>query len=111
MEIHGRQWKHFNVKAPKGLKGGQVYEIDFNTKGLPKDVIQVLNTFIACNHQKFIGITLINQSDKPIRIPGGKHIGTVHLFKGRQPSEEALEIIQQLKPQTHDVSATSVNIT
>ena len=48
MEIHGRQWKRFNVKAPKGLKGGQVYKIDFNTKGLPKDIIPVLDTFITC---------------------------------------------------------------
>ena len=47
MEIHGRQWKQFHVKAPKGLKGSQVYEIDFNAKGLPKNVIPVLDTFIA----------------------------------------------------------------
>ena len=112
MEIHGRQWKQFNVKAPKGLKGGQVYEIDFNAKGLPKDVIPVLDTFIARNHQKFIGITLINQSDETIRISGGKHIRTVHLVEGREPSEEeASEILQQLKLQTHGVNATSASVT
>ena len=65
MEIHAKQWKQFHIKAPKGLKGGQLYKIDFNAKGLPKDIIPVVDMFIARNHQKFIGITLINQSDEP----------------------------------------------
>ena len=32
MEIKPRSWKQFMVKAPKGLKGGEVYEIDYNAK-------------------------------------------------------------------------------
>ena len=52
------------MKALKGLKNGAVYEIDYNTKGIPENVIPVLDTFIAGKHQKFIRITVINQSDK-----------------------------------------------
>ena len=112
LEIHGKSWKQFNVKAPKGLKGGQIYEIDFNAKGLLKDVIPVLDTFIARNHQKFIEITLINQLDEPVQIPGGRHIALVHLVEGGQPSEEeAVEILHQIKPQPHDVNYTDEFIT
>ena len=36
MQIKPRSWKQVKVDAPKGLKGGEVYEIDYNTKGIPK---------------------------------------------------------------------------
>ena len=52
------------MKAPKGLKSGAVYKIDYNAKGIPKNVIPVLDTFIVGKCQKFIGITVINQSDE-----------------------------------------------
>ena len=68
MQIKARSWNQFEIKAPEGLKGSQVYEIDFNAKGLLKAIIPVLDMFIARNHQKIIGITLINQSQDPMRI-------------------------------------------
>ena len=37
--------------------------MDYNAKGIPDDVIPVLDTFIAGKCPKFIGITVINQSD------------------------------------------------
>ena len=55
--------------------------------------------------QKFIGITVINQSDEVKWIPQGQQIGTVHLIEGRTPSkEEAQEIIHKLRvdPQEFD---------
>ena len=52
------------MKALKGLKNGAVYEIDYNAKGIPENVIPVLDTFITGKCQKFIGITVINQSDE-----------------------------------------------
>ena len=66
-QIKSQSFKQFQVKAPKGLKNGAVYEIDYNAKGIPENVISVLNTFIVGKHQKFIGITVINQSDDWIR--------------------------------------------
>ena len=101
MQIKPQSFKQFEVKTPKGLKKGAVYKI---TKGIPKDVIPILDTFIAGKHQKFIGITLINQSDKTKWIPQGQHIGTVHLVEGRTPSEEeAQEIIHQLRVHPQEV--------
>ena len=83
------------MRAPKGLTSGAVYEIDYNAKGIPENVIPILDTFIARKCQKFIRITVINQSDEVKWIPQGQHIGTVHLVEGRIPSkEEAQEIIQ-----------------
>ena len=76
------------MKAPKGLKNGAVYEIDYNAKRIPENVIPVLDTFVAGKHQKFIGITVINQSDDVKWIPQDQHIGTVHLIEGRTLSEE-----------------------
>ena len=35
------------VKTPKGLKGKEVYKIDYNIKGILKDVIPVLDAFIT----------------------------------------------------------------
>ena len=55
-------------------------------------------------HQKFIGITLINQSDEFRWIPQGQHISKVHLVEGRIPSEEeAQEIIHQLRVYPQDI--------
>ena len=55
-------------------------------------------------HQKFIGITVINQSDDVKWIPQGQHIGTVHLIEGRTPSEEEVqEIIHTLRIDPHEV--------
>ena len=63
MQIKPQSFKQFQVKAPKGFKNGAVYEIDYNTKGIPENIIPVLDTFIVGKHQKFIGKTVINQSD------------------------------------------------
>ena len=103
-QIKPQSFKQFQVKAPKGLKNGAVYKIDYNVKGIPDDVIPVLDTFIAGKHQKFIGITVINQSDNVKWIPQGQHIGTVHLIEGRTPSEEeAQEIIHELRVDPQEV--------
>ena len=105
MQIKPQSFKQFQVKAPKGLKNGAVYEIDYNTKGIPESVIPVLDTFIVGKHQKFIGITVINQSDEVKWIPQGQHIGTVHLIEGRTPSEEeAQEIIHKLRVNPEEVN-------
>ena len=47
MQIKPQSFKQFQVKARKGLKNGAVYEIDYNAKGIPENVIPVLDTFIA----------------------------------------------------------------
>ena len=92
------------MKALKGLKSGAVYEIDYKAKGIPENVIPVLDTFIAGKRQKFIGITVINQSDEVKWIPQGQHIGTVHLIEGRAPfEEEAQEIIHELRVNLQEV--------
>ena len=92
------------MKAPKGLKSGAVYEIDYNAKGIPENVIPVLDTFIMGKHQKFIGITVINQSDEVKWIRQGQHISTVHVIEGRMPSEEeAQEIIHELRVDPQEV--------
>ena len=55
--------------------------------------------------QKFIGITVINQSDDIQWIPQGQHIGTVHIVEGRTPSkEEAQEIIHELRVSQQEVN-------
>ena len=103
-QIKPQSYKQFEVKAPKGLKNGAVYEIDYNTKGLPNDIIPILDTFIVEKHEKSIGIMLINQSDEFRWIPQGQHISTVHLVEGRIPSEEeAQEIIHQLRVHPQDI--------
>ena len=103
-QIKLQSFKQFQVKAPKGLKNGAVYEIDYNTKGIPENVIPVLDTFIAGKYQKFIGITVINQSDEVKWIPQEQHIRTVHLVEGRMPSEEEVqEIIHQLRIHPQEV--------
>ena len=103
-QIKPQSFKQFEVKALKGLKNGAVFKIDYNAKGIPEDIIPVLDTFIAGKCQKFIGITLINQSDETKWIPQGQHIGTVHLEEGRMPSEEeAQEIIHQLRIHPQEV--------
>ena len=58
MQIKLQSFKQFQVKAPKGLKNGAVYEIDYNAKGIPENVILVLDTFIVGKHQKFIRMTV-----------------------------------------------------
>ena len=58
--------------------------------------------------QKFIGITVINQSDKVKWIPQGQHIGTLHLIEGRTPSkEEVQEIIHELRVNPQEVDKLS----
>ena len=104
VQIKPQSFKQFQVNALKGLKNGAVYEIDCNTKGIPGNVIPVLDTFIAGKCQKFIGITVINQSDNVKWIPQGQHMGTVHLIEGRTPSEEEVqEIIQELRVDPQEV--------
>ena len=104
MQIKPQSFKQFQVKALKGLKNTAVYEIDYNAKGIPDDVIPVLDTFIVGKCQKFIGITVINQSDDVKWIPQGQHISTVHLIEGRTPSEEEVqEIIHKLRVDPQEV--------
>ena len=104
MQLNPKSFKQFKVKAPKGLKGRAVYEIDYNANGIPDDVIPILDTLITRKHQKSNGITLINQSVETKWIPQGQHIGTIHLVEGRTPSEEeAQEIIHKLKVSSQDV--------
>ena len=38
-----------NHKASKGLKNGAVYEIDYNAKGIPENIIPVPDRFIVGN--------------------------------------------------------------
>ena len=103
-QIKPQSFKQFQVEAPKGLKNRAVYEIDYNAKGIPENVISVLDTFIAGKFQKFTGITVINQSDNVKWIPQGQHIGTVHLIEGRTPpEEEAQEIIHKLRVDPQEV--------
>ena len=73
-QIKLQSFRQFQVKAPKGLKSGAVYEIDYNAKGIPENVIPVLDTFIAGKCEKFIGITFINQSDEVRWISQGQTI-------------------------------------
>ena len=97
-QLKPKSFKQFEVKAHKGLKNRAVYEIDYSTKGIPDDIIPMLDTFIIRKHQKSIGIMLINQSDEIKWISQGQYIGTVHLANGRTLSEEeAQEIIHQLR--------------
>ena len=104
MQIKPQSFKQFQVKAQKGLKNGAVYEIDYNTKGIPENVIPILDTFIAGKCQKFIETTVIDQSDEVKQIPQGQHIGIVHLIEGRTPSkEEVQEIIHELRVDPQEV--------
>ena len=105
MQIKPQSFKQFQVKALKGLKNGAVYGIDYNTKGITENIIPVLDTFIVGKCQKFIRITVINQSDEVKWIPQGQHIGTIHLIEGRTPSgEEAQEIIHELRVDLQEVN-------
>ena len=63
-QIKPQSFKQFQVKALKGLKNRAVYEIDYNAKGIPENLIPVPDTFIAGKRQKFIEITVRNQSDE-----------------------------------------------
>ena len=47
MQLKPQSFKQFEVKAPKGLKNRAVYEIDYNAKGIPEDVIPILDTLIT----------------------------------------------------------------
>ena len=88
MQIKPQSFKQFQVKAPKGLKNESCLRNRLQcTKGILDNVILVLDTFIVGKCQKFIGITVIHQSDNVKWIPQGQHIGTVHLIEGRTPSE------------------------
>ena len=111
-QIKPQSFKQFQVRAPKGLTSGAVYEINYNAKGIPENVIPVLDTFITGKCQKFIEITVINQSDEVKWIPQGQHIGTVHLVEGRMPSEEEVqEIIHQLGVHPQEVDKMNIGST
>ena len=88
MEIKPKSFKQFEVKAPKGLKGGVIYEIDYTAKGIPDNVIIIP-----------ISITLINQSVEMKQITQGQHTGMIHVIEGRTPlgKGEVQEVIHQLK--------------
>ena len=58
-QIKPQSFKQFHVKALKGLRNGAIYEIDYNAKGIPENIIPVLDTFIVGKCQKFIGIIII----------------------------------------------------
>ena len=104
IQIKPQSFKQFEIKARKRLEYRAVYKINYNAKGILNDIIPILDTFIAGKHQKSIGIMLINQSDETKWIPQGQHIGTIHLVKGRMPSEEeAQEIIHQLRVHPQEV--------
>ena len=47
VQIKPKDWKQFRVKAPKGLKTGEIYEVDFSANGFPRGVILLECTFIA----------------------------------------------------------------
>ena len=49
MQIKPQSFKQFQVKALKGHKNGATDKIDYNTKGIPENVIPVLDTFITGN--------------------------------------------------------------
>ena len=36
VQIKAKNWKQFRVKAPRNLKSGELYEIDFNGNGFPE---------------------------------------------------------------------------
>ena len=115
MQSKHQSFKQFQVKAPKGLKNRAVYKIDYNAKGIPENVIPVLDTFILGKHQKFIGITVINPSDEVKWIPQGQHISTVHLIEGkhhpkkkhRKSSTNLESIHRKLMSSTAEVQMTS----
>ena len=105
MQIKPKDWKQFRVKAPRNLKSGEFYEIDFNGNGFPQGVIPLQCTFIAGAHQKFIHVNLINQEDKTALIPRGQNIRIVLTLEGREPSqEEAYEILHKLQNSKHQVN-------
>ena len=68
-QLKPKSFKQFEVKAPKGRKNRAVYKIDYNAKGIPDDLIPILDTLIARKNQKCNGIMLINQSDEIKWIP------------------------------------------
>ena len=53
-QIKLQSFKQFQVKAPKGLKNGAVYEIDYNAMGIPENVIPILDTFITGKCQSLL---------------------------------------------------------
>ena len=105
LQIKPKNWKQFQVKAPKGLKCREIYKIDFNANGLPLDC-----TFIAGVHQKFISVILINQLDETIFIPRAQHIGSVKKLEGRKPSDaEVYEILHKFQTVEQQVDKVNAN--
>ena len=97
IQIKPKDWKLFRIRAPRGLKCGEIYEVNFNANGLPKGIIPLQCTFIAGTQQKFINVSLINQTDNTVFIPRARHIGSVQKVEGRKPTEaEAHEILHSL---------------
>ena len=88
MQIKPKDWKQFRVKASKGLKTGEIYEVDFNANRFPQGIIPLECTFIAGAHQKFIHVNLINQRDETVLIPRGQHIGAILTSEGCKPLQE-----------------------
>ena len=72
----------FRVKAPRNLKTGELYEIDFNGNGFPRGIIPLQCMFIAGAYQKFIHVNLINQRDETVLIPRGQHIRVILTSEG-----------------------------
>ena len=105
VQIKPKNWKQLRVKAPRNLKFGELYEINFNGNRFPEGVIPLTCTFIAGAHQKFIHVNLINQGDETTWIPRGQHIGIVMTLEGREPSqEEAHKILHQFQNSKHQVN-------
>ena len=83
-QLKPKSFKQFEVKAPKGLWNGAVYEINYNAKGMWDDVIPILDTFIARKHQKSIRIMLIDQSDEIKWIPQVRTVNTDNFITSNQ---------------------------
>ena len=62
VQIKPKNRKQFRVKAPRNLKSGELYEIDFNGNGFPEGVIPLTCTFIV-GHTKssFTSISLTKE--------------------------------------------------
>ena len=113
LQIKPKDWKQFRVRAPKGLKTGEIYKVDFNVNSFPRGVIPLQCTFIAGAHQKSIHVNLINQRDETVLILRGQHIGFIISMERCQPSqEEAHKILHRFKDSEHQVNkmkAGSIN--
>ena len=57
-QITPQSFRQFQVKAPKGLKNRAVYKIDYNAKGIPENVIPILDTLLQANAKSSLELQL-----------------------------------------------------